>query len=111
MERNFGIPFTRTVPIGVGATHSFLVEVHTLLGLKYRRPMRTVNAHGYPGTPNQWIRLISPGNAYSFSVMAAIAAARICQEELGFEVVGLGTYSREMARAVRAAANNWAWKP
>jgi light-independent protochlorophyllide reductase subunit B len=34
----------------------------------------------------------------------AIAAARICSEELGFQVVGLGTYSREMARPVRAAA-------
>ena len=34
----------------------------------------------------------------------ALAAARICREELGFEVVGLGTYSREMARPVRAAA-------
>ena len=34
----------------------------------------------------------------------AIAAARIASRELGFEVVGLGTYSREMAREVRALA-------
>ncbi|MBC8073596.1 MAG: ferredoxin:protochlorophyllide reductase (ATP-dependent) subunit B [Deltaproteobacteria bacterium] len=34
----------------------------------------------------------------------AIAAARIATEELGFEVIGLGTYSREQARDVRAAA-------
>ena len=34
----------------------------------------------------------------------ALAAARIAHEELGFEVVGLGTYSREFARDVRAAA-------
>ena len=34
----------------------------------------------------------------------ALAAARIAREEMGFEVVGLGTYSREMAREVRAAA-------
>ncbi len=34
----------------------------------------------------------------------AIAAARIASRELGFEVVGLGTYSRELAREVRAAA-------
>ena len=31
----------------------------------------------------------------------AIAAARIASRELGFEVVGLGSYSREQARAVR----------
>jgi light-independent protochlorophyllide reductase subunit B len=34
----------------------------------------------------------------------AVAAARIASQELGFEVVGLGTYSRELAREVRAAA-------
>ncbi len=35
----------------------------------------------------------------------AIAAARIAAEELGFKVVGLGTYSREFAREVREAAH------
>jgi light-independent protochlorophyllide reductase subunit B len=34
----------------------------------------------------------------------ALAAARIASRELAFEVVGLGTYSREQAREVRAAA-------
>jgi light-independent protochlorophyllide reductase subunit B len=34
----------------------------------------------------------------------AIAAARIASRELGFVVVGLGSYSREQAREVRAAA-------
>ncbi len=33
----------------------------------------------------------------------AVAAARIASKELGFEVVGLGSYSREQAREVRAA--------
>ena len=33
-----------------------------------------------------------------------ISAARIATEELGFRVVGIGTYAREMARDVRAAA-------
>jgi light-independent protochlorophyllide reductase subunit B len=34
----------------------------------------------------------------------AVAAARIAADELGFKVCGLGTYSREFAREVRAAA-------
>ena len=34
----------------------------------------------------------------------AIAAARIASRELGFQVVGLGSYSREQARELRAAA-------
>jgi light-independent protochlorophyllide reductase subunit B len=33
-----------------------------------------------------------------------IAAARIARDEMGFTVVGMGTYSREQAREVRAAA-------
>ncbi len=34
----------------------------------------------------------------------AMAAARVAAEEMGFTVVGLGTYSREFGREVRAAA-------
>jgi light-independent protochlorophyllide reductase subunit B len=34
----------------------------------------------------------------------AVAASRVASQELGFEVVGLGSYSREQAREVRAAA-------
>jgi light-independent protochlorophyllide reductase subunit B len=37
----------------------------------------------------------------------AVAAARIARDELGFEVVGLGSYSRERARDVRAAAKEY----
>jgi light-independent protochlorophyllide reductase subunit B len=34
----------------------------------------------------------------------AMAAARVASREMGFTVVGLGTYSREFAREVREAA-------
>jgi len=37
----------------------------------------------------------------------ALAAARIATEEMGFTVVGLGTYSREFAREVREAAKTY----
>ena len=37
----------------------------------------------------------------------SIAAARIAAEELGFTVVGLGSYSREFARDVREAAGKY----
>jgi light-independent protochlorophyllide reductase subunit B len=36
-----------------------------------------------------------------------IAAARVASEEMGFSVVGLGTYSREFARDVRDAAKTY----
>jgi light-independent protochlorophyllide reductase subunit B len=41
----------------------------------------------------------------------AIAAARVAAEELGFEVVGLGTYSREFAREIREAAKKYGVEP
>ena len=41
----------------------------------------------------------------------AIAAARVARDELGFAVVGLGTYSREQARDVRAAAAELGLEP
>jgi light-independent protochlorophyllide reductase subunit B len=35
------------------------------------------------------------------------AAARIARDEMGFEVVGLGCYNREMARGIRAVAREF----
>ena len=106
LERNFGMPFTRTVPIGVGATHDFLVEVHTALELEppspeegYRRSRLPWYSESVDSTYLTGKRVFIFGDGSH-----AIAAARICSEELGFQVVGLGTYSREMARPVRAAA-------
>jgi len=106
LERNFGMPFSRTVPIGVGATHDFLVEVHTALELEppspeegYRRSRLPWYSESVDSTYLTGKRVFIFGDGSH-----AIAAARICSEELGFQVVGLGTYSREMARPVRAAA-------
>ncbi len=106
LERHFGIPFSRTVPIGIGATHDFLVEVHGLLGLE---PPDRREGHQRSRLP--WYSesvdstYLTGKRVFIFADGThALAAARICQEELGFEVVGLGTYSREMARPVRAAA-------
>ena len=41
----------------------------------------------------------------------AIAAARVASEEMGFQVVGLGTYSREFAREIREAAKLYGVTP
>ena len=41
----------------------------------------------------------------------AIAAARIASDELGFTLVGLGTYSREFAREIREAAKHYEVEP
>ncbi|MFN9924572.1 MAG: ferredoxin:protochlorophyllide reductase (ATP-dependent) subunit B [Cyanobacteriota bacterium] len=103
LERSFGQPAVRTVPIGIGATAAFLEELHTLLGMEppsldapSRLPWysRSVDSTYLTGK-----RVFIFGDGTH-----AVAAARIASRELGFEVVGLGTYSREQAREVRAAA-------
>jgi light-independent protochlorophyllide reductase subunit B len=108
LERSFGMATVKTVPIGIAATTAFLAELTSLLGLEpaagskpeserhSRLPWysRSVDSTYLTGK-----RVFIFGDATH-----AIAAARIASQELGFEVVGLGTYSRELAREVRAAA-------
>jgi light-independent protochlorophyllide reductase subunit B len=114
LERSFGMATVRTVPIGIGATASFLRELHQLLGLELPAELEP----GVDGTCDAERRSRLPW--YSRSVDStyltgkrvfifgdathAIAAARIASRELGFQVVGLGSYSREQARELRAAA-------
>ncbi|WP_094561399.1 ferredoxin:protochlorophyllide reductase (ATP-dependent) subunit B [Synechococcus sp. 8F6] len=114
LERSFGMATVRTVPIGIGATASFLRELHQLLGLELPAALQP----GADGTCAAERRSRLPW--YSRSVDStyltgkrvfifgdathAIAAARIASRELGFQVVGLGSYSREQARELRAAA-------
>jgi len=107
LERTFKQPTIRTVPIGVGATRDFLAEVGratgvdvepALAGAPSRLPWysRSVDSTYLTGK-----RVFIFGDATH-----VLAAARVAAEELGFDVVGLGTYSREFAREVRAAARD-----
>ncbi|MGB5133882.1 MAG: ferredoxin:protochlorophyllide reductase (ATP-dependent) subunit B [Prochlorococcaceae cyanobacterium] len=114
LERSFGMPVVRTVPIGIGATVDFLRELHALLGLELpgelqaaddgvceaeRRSRLPWYSRSVDSTYLTGKRVFIFGDATH-----AIAAARIASRELGFQVVGLGSYCREQARDVRAAA-------
>ncbi len=115
LERSFGMPRTTAIPMGVNGTRRFLAEVATLAGLDPSRVEACEAAGFMPRDPTR-----SRLPRYSRSVDStyltgkrvfvfgdathAIAAATVAQEELGFQVVGLGTYSREFARETRAAA-------
>jgi light-independent protochlorophyllide reductase subunit B len=105
LEKSFQQPWIATVPIGVGASRDFLVEVGRTCGVDVaariagdagRLPWysRSVDSTYLTGK-----RVFVFGDATH-----AIAAARVAADELGFRVVGLGTYSREFAREVREAA-------
>ena len=105
LERAHGQPYTRTIPIGVGATRDFIAEVAGLAGIdpdttlqsdESRLPWysRSVDSTYLTGK-----RVFIFGDATH-----AIAALRIARDELGFTIAGVGTYSREFARDMRDAA-------
>jgi len=102
LEKALGQPFTKTVPIGTGATRDFLDEVATITGLPVppetglRQPWYAASVDSTYLTGKR-VFIFGDGTH-------AIAAARIAAREIGFEVVGLGCYNREQARPVRAAA-------
>jgi light-independent protochlorophyllide reductase subunit B len=110
LHRTFRQPFTRTVPIGVGATRDFLREVAAILGLSADEAVAAVErevrlpwySRSVDSTYLTGKRVFIFGDATH-----AIAASRIAADEMGFEVVGIGTYSRELARDVRDAAKRF----
>ncbi len=107
LKRHFGQPYTRTVPIGVGATRDFVREVCELAGTD-PEPLLGREMSRMPWYSRSIDSTYLTGKRVFIFADAthALAAARVAHEELGFEVVGLGTYSREFARDVRAAAKD-----
>ncbi len=105
LKRTFRQPATKTVPIGVGATRDFVHEVAELAGIDASEVLASEECRlpwysaSVDSTYLTGKRVFIYGDATH-----AIAAARVASEEFGFEVVGLGTYTREFARDVRAAA-------
>ncbi len=109
LERSFRQPFTKVIPIGVGATRDFVREVATLAGFDPEATLARVE--GDAGSRAPWYSAsvdstyLTGKRVFIFGdATHAIATARYAAKEMGFTVVGLGTYSREFARDVRAAA-------
>ena len=107
LERNFKQPIIKTVPIGVSATMEFLKEVSDTLGIEL--PSEEFSESRLPWYSRSVDSTYLTGKRVFIFADAthAVAAARIAKEELAFEVVGLGTYSREQARQVRTAAKEY----
>ena len=105
LERNMGQPYTRVVPIGVGATRDFIAEVAKIAGVD-AAPVLNAETSRLPWYSRSVDSTYLTGKrVFIFGdATHVIAAARIARDELGFQVVGLGTYSREFAREVREVA-------
>jgi light-independent protochlorophyllide reductase subunit B len=103
LERHHGQKATRTVPIGVGATREFMAEVAALAGLDIAPEPDASRLPWYSRSVDS--TYLTGKRVFVFGdATHAVAAARVARDELGFAVVGLGTYSREFAREVREAA-------
>ncbi|EKV32858.1 Light-independent protochlorophyllide reductase subunit B [Caenispirillum salinarum AK4] len=107
LSRTFRQPFTRTIPIGLNATRDFLREAAELAGVDPAPALAAVEAEArmpwYSASVDS--TYLTGKRVFIFGdATHAIAAARVASEELGFEVCGIGTYGREFARDVRAAA-------
>ena len=105
LKRSFGQAFTKTIPMGHGATREFVREVAELAGLDPAAALEKAvsradwYARSVDSTYLTGKRVFVFGDATH-----AVAAARVAAQEMGFAVVGIGTYSREFAREVREAA-------
>jgi light-independent protochlorophyllide reductase subunit B len=103
LEKTCGQPFTKSVPIGVGATRDFIAEIAALTN-------RAAASAGEGSRLPWWSRSVDSTYLTGKRVFIfgdathALAAERIAREELAFDVVGLGSYSREFARELRERA-------
>ena len=106
MERELGQPFTRTVPIGVGATRDFLREVAEITGLTPKIDETRLRLPWYSASVDS--TYLTGKRVFLFGDGTHVAAAaRIARDEMGFEVVGLGCYNREQARMIRNLAKDF----
>ncbi|MGX0904171.1 light-independent protochlorophyllide reductase subunit B [Roseovarius sp. MBR-79] len=106
MERELGLPYTRTVPIGAGATRDFVAEVAALTDAKPRLDETRLRQPWYAASVDS--TYLTGKRVFIFGDGThVVAAARIARDEMGFEVAGLGCYNREMARPVRTLARDY----
>jgi light-independent protochlorophyllide reductase subunit B len=109
LKKNFKQPYTKVIPIGARATERFIEEIATLAELNLASVMKSVLALNR-GRSTWYAKSVDSTYLTGKRVFVfgdathAVAAARVASEELGFKVVGIGTYSREFAREVREAA-------
>ena len=108
LQRSFGQRATKIVPIGVGATREFVAELAALAGIDAGPFLAQAgcNLPWYSRSVDS--TYLTNKRVFIFGDAShVVAAARVATEEMGFSVVGLGTYSREFAREVRDAAKRY----
>ena len=104
LSKTYGQPAVAAVPLGVGATREFVRQVAELAGVDPAPVLGDEQTRLPWYTRSVDSTYLTGKRVYVFGdATHVIAAARIASEELGLTVAGLGSYSRELAREVRAA--------
>ncbi len=108
LQRTFRQPSVKTVPIGINATRQFIREVAEVAGID-AEPMLASESSRLPWYSRSVDSTYLTGKrVFVFGdATHAVAAARIAVHEMGFDLCGVGTYSREFARDVRAVAKEF----
>lgn len=112
LKRTFGQPMTSVVPLGYGATRAFIEEIGQITGQDVQDLLdgETSRLPWYSRSIDS--TYLTGKRVFIFGdATHALAAAKIAETEMGFKVVGLGTYSREFARDIRAAAKDYGVEP
>jgi light-independent protochlorophyllide reductase subunit B len=115
LQKAFGMPIVKTVPIGVLATREFIEEIGRVTGVDVTRVLERERAGtaqvGASRSMLPWYSrsvdstYLTGKRVFVFGdATHVLAAARIAKDELGFNVVGIGTYAREYARPIREYA-------
>ena len=112
LQRTFGQPSAKVIPIGVSATREFVEEVAKLAGVDATATLAESSTRLPWYSRSVDSTYLTGKRVYIFGdATHAVAAARIASDELGFRVVGLGTYSREFGRDIREAAKKYGVEP
>ena len=110
LHRTFDQPYTKTVPIGVGATRDFIAEVRGMTGTSGAVDDSRLRLPWYSASVDS--TYLTGKRVFLFGDATHVkAAARIARDEMGFEVAGLGCFNREYARDIRALAKDFGVEP
>jgi light-independent protochlorophyllide reductase subunit B len=105
LEKNCGQAMTSVMPLGVSATKEFVTEVGRLAGIETDAFLAEEDCRLSWYSRSVDSTYLTGKRVFIFGdATHVLGAARIASKELGFDVVGMGTYSREFARPVREAA-------
>jgi light-independent protochlorophyllide reductase subunit B len=106
LQRECDQPYTKIVPIGVGATRDFIAEIAAITGLPCRAGESRLRLPWYAQSVDS--TYLTGKRVFIFGDATHVrAAARIARDEMGFEVAGLGCYNREFAKGIRALAQEF----